>query len=194
MANLFNPLELMRLRTEGLSTVVAATMFPKTAHLRWNPQAQDWRGHQGWDLYATTGTSAFAVADGYVVWTRDQGDFGKQVLLQFNKDGSAQSSSDSIYAFYAHLSKILVEPFTFVTGGQKIALTGTSGNASPAYPHLHFEIRTTSGDLPQGLTGRLDPSTVLGGQLLSCTTETIGGVDLVSMVCRATDQATPVSQ
>ena len=68
------------------------------AHLRYNAKKKEWRGHQGWDLAAPVGTPAFAVADGFVVWTLDQGDYGKQLLLQFGTD--VQSSSQSCFAFY----------------------------------------------------------------------------------------------
>jgi murein DD-endopeptidase MepM/ murein hydrolase activator NlpD len=149
--------------------------------------------HQGWDLYAPEGTPAYAVADGVILWTRNHGDYGTQLLLQFSRDGASASSDTAVYAFYAHLSDITVKEMAQVLGGQQIALTGTTGNADSRYPHLHFEIRTTARTDVTGLTDRLDPSTILGGQLLSCGSENIGGIDTVQMVCRTTDQATPVS-
>jgi len=54
---------------------------------------------------------------------------------------------------YAHLSSILVEAGEEVDGGQLIALSGHSGNASG--PHLHFEIWRRGREI--------DPVPFLGG-------------------------------
>jgi murein DD-endopeptidase MepM/ murein hydrolase activator NlpD len=171
-------------------------MFAEDAHLRYDSKHEVWRGHQGWDLVAEVGTPAFAIADGYIAWTRDIGDLGKQLLLQFDnglQSTKYQCSNTTLFAFYAHLSEFLVDRLSFVKGGQAIAKTGITGNAIAKYPHLHFEIRTTSADLGRGLRGRLDPSAVLGGQLLSCTSEQIGGVDSVRMLSRVIGNASLVS-
>jgi murein DD-endopeptidase MepM/ murein hydrolase activator NlpD len=191
MPTFYNPLEVMRLRNDAgvRFRVVGATFGPDVRrHADGKPKK-----HQGWDLYAPVGTPAYAVGDGIIVWARDQGDYGKQLLLQLSRDGSSTSSDGTLYAFYAHLSDISMAAMSQVRGGQQIALTGVTGNADPKYPHLHFEIRTTARTNITGLTGRLDPSTILGGQLLSCSSEEMGGVDTVQMVCKAIGQATSVS-
>lgn len=187
----FYPREVMRLRNDaGLRFSTGATFGPD---VRRNADGTTPTRLQGWDLYAPAGTPAYAVADGIVVWTRDQGDYGKQLLLQLNRDGSSTGSSDGmLYAFYPHLSDMSMAAMNQVRGGQQIALTSVTGNADQKYPHLHFEIRITARTDITGLAGRLDPRTILGGQLLSCSSEEIGGVDTVQMVCRATGDATPV--
>jgi murein DD-endopeptidase MepM/ murein hydrolase activator NlpD len=78
-----------------------------------------------------------------------------------------------------------------VKGGSKIGATGVSGNADKKYPHLHFDIRDTAAR-QGGLRGRFDPSTVLGGALLSCGSEEIGGIDTVRMACIEKGASTPL--
>jgi len=92
--------------------------------------------------------------------------FGRNVLLQFSTHPPAKpfmSNSGDLFAFYAHLSVVLVSEGQPVRAGERIALTGATGNASVSAPHLHFEIRDVSTPSPGlGLKGRLDPATVLG--------------------------------
>jgi murein DD-endopeptidase MepM/ murein hydrolase activator NlpD len=193
---LYNPLAVMRLRSDqGVQHKVSHAGFGmvRNAGKRW---------HQGWDLYASVGTPAFAIADGMVVWTRDTGgdDFGLQLLMQFNSDGSPgfHSTKSTRYAFYAHLSAIFVKPNDYVKAKREIALTGISGNAhkTPKYPHLHFEIRVNpSQHLHKGGDGRIDPAEIFGPHLLANNSAQIGGVDTVHMVCRThADQPVPVDQ
>ena len=63
-------------------------------------------------------------------------------------DGSAYGNAIVIkhgkrtFSQYAHLSRINVKVGQVVKTGQRIALSGNTGNSSG--PHLHFEIRTTA--------------------------------------------------
>lgn len=117
------------------------------------------RNHAGWDLYARPGTAAFAITDGSVVHTGVMHGYGNVLLLEF------QSGTRTLYAFYAHLSSAMVHPGkngpTRVKEGERVALTGTSGNAGGEPPHLHFEIWTKRhvGAFPDG---RISPGEVLG--------------------------------
>ncbi|AMK74999.1 MULTISPECIES: M23 family metallopeptidase [Methylomonas] len=192
MKKFYYPLERMQFRNDsGLRNVIGATYGKdarkKNGHPKW---------HQGWDLYAQVGTDCFAIADGIVLWTKqNSGDYGTQLLLQFNRDGSAFSSSDCLFAFYAHLSKMSVTPGTFVTAGQKLAETGISGNASIKYPHLHFEIRKTSAiSAGKGEGNRIDPGYVLGFDFMSCRSENIGGIDFVTGMSIKRNQPTPIKK
>jgi murein DD-endopeptidase MepM/ murein hydrolase activator NlpD len=94
MPTFYNPLEVMRLRNDAgvRFSTIGATFGPD---VRRNAVGSP----KGWDLYAPVGTPAYAVADGIVVWTRDQGDYGKQLLLQFNRDGSSTSSTVKLWLF-----------------------------------------------------------------------------------------------
>ncbi len=189
MPALYNPLATMKLRNDaGLRDAVGAT-FGKVRN-------GGTRNHQGWDLYAPVATPIFALGSGFVVWTHESGAYGKQLLLQFNRDGSfcACDSTQTVFAFYAHLSEVSVEEGQFVTAGQAVGRTGVSGNAEKKYPHLHFEIRLTSDNLGKGLVGRINPGEILGYQLLSCQAETQSdGTDTVDMVCRAPDLPTEIA-
>ena len=118
------------------------------------------RNHAGWDLYAAPGTTAYAIADGKVVHIGVMGGYGNVLLLEFQSD-----AGKTLYALYAHLTKALVHygkhgP-TAVSEGDKVALTGTTGNAGGEPPHLHFEIWTKRhvGTFPDG---RISPGEVLG--------------------------------
>jgi murein DD-endopeptidase MepM/ murein hydrolase activator NlpD len=99
--------------------------------------------HQGWDLYAISGTECYAIANGQVVGVRDQGDYGKQLVIKLD---SVQIENQTVYAFYAHLSEITagIAINTTVNKGQLIGKTGNTGNASTMTgldQHLHFELR-----------------------------------------------------
>ena len=43
------------------------------------------------------------------------------------------------WAIYAHLDKVLVQPGQEIKKGDKIGLSGNTGNSSG--PHLHYEVR-----------------------------------------------------
>ena len=115
--------------------------------------------HGGWDLYAQPGTAAFAISAGNVVQTGFITGYGNVLLLEF------QFGSRILYALYAHLTRALISPNGIkpvnVIEGEKIALTGMTGNAAGEPPHLHFEIWTKRhvGHFPDG---RISPGEVLG--------------------------------
>lgn len=130
------------------------------------------RPHQGWDLQAYVGTPIYAVADGLIEFVRvNSGDYGTQICASFE---NPNSPGTLLYAFYAHLSQIYVTEKMWVTEGLVIGLTGKTGNASklPSVEdeHLHFEIRTELSP-GRGLAGRIDPATLFGFDLYTCSTE-----------------------
>ncbi|GHE07034.1 M23 family metallopeptidase [Streptomyces alanosinicus] len=93
--------------------------------------------HSGQDFAVPTGTEVVAIHGGTVVKAGPNGAgdgpaYGNAVVV---KHGSGA------YSQYAHLSRIDVRAGQIVKTGQRIALSGSTGNSSG--PHLHFEIRTT---------------------------------------------------
>jgi len=92
------------------------------------------RPHEATDIMAPRGTPVLAVND------------GKIEKLFLSKPGG-----NTIYQFdptehycyyYAHLDRYApgIEAGKFVHRGELIAYVGSTGNADPSAPHLHFEI------------------------------------------------------
>ena len=92
------------------------------------------RLHDAIDIMAQAGTPVLAVADGQVekLFTSERGGF---TLYQFEPSGK--------YAYYyAHLERYapgLAEKQS-IKRGQVIGYVGSTGNANPSAPHLHFAI------------------------------------------------------
>ncbi|MFD3517819.1 M23 family metallopeptidase [Streptomyces sp. NPDC058657] len=95
------------------------------------------RKHSGQDFAVPVGTKVKAVGAGTVVKAGPNGGgdgpaYGNAIVVRH---------ADRTYSQYAHLSRIQVRVGQKVAAGQRIALSGNTGNSSG--PHLHFEIRTT---------------------------------------------------
>ena len=92
------------------------------------------RSHDAIDIMAAAGTPVLAVADGQIEKLFDS-ERGGLTIYQFEPSGQ--------YAYYyAHLQRYadgLAEKQT-VRRGQLIGYVGSTGNASPEAPHLHFAI------------------------------------------------------
>jgi murein DD-endopeptidase MepM/ murein hydrolase activator NlpD len=125
------------------------------------------RPHQGWDFHAPVNTPCFAICDGKVALVYESGDYGKVAVLAFPFKGR------NLYAAYAHLNAIDVRTGQTVTKGQRIGLTGNTGNArgmTGPDQHLHFEIRTVPRP-GRGLADRMSPKDVFGVCPLSAAVE-----------------------
>ncbi|MFB7966738.1 M23 family metallopeptidase [Streptomyces rubiginosohelvolus] len=93
--------------------------------------------HSGQDFAVPIGTPVTAAHTGTVVKAGPNGAgdgpaYGNAIVIKH---------SNGKYSQYAHLSKVNVKIGEKVKTGEKIALSGNTGNSSG--PHLHFEIRTT---------------------------------------------------
>ncbi|MFD3452519.1 peptidoglycan DD-metalloendopeptidase family protein [Streptomyces sp. NPDC058691] len=88
--------------------------------------------HTGQDFAVPSGTPVRAVGDGTVVAAGCGDGFGNQIVVRHD---------DGYCTHYAHLSVIETAPGRRVRAGQRIGLSGSSGNSTG--PHLHFEVRVT---------------------------------------------------
>ena len=93
------------------------------------------RPHDAIDIMAARGRAVLAAADGRVeklFWSED----GGRTIYQRSVDGRR------IY-YYAHLDAYApgLAEGQMLRRGQKIATVGSTGNADPAGPHLHFAVQ-----------------------------------------------------
>lgn len=99
----------------------------------WGASRSGGRGHQGVDMMAARGTPVAAIFDGNITRTGSGSSLGGITIWMRSNEG------DTFY--YAHLDGIAggISSGTAVSAGQVIGSVGSTGNASPSYPHLHFE-------------------------------------------------------
>ena len=93
------------------------------------------RGHGALDIMAPNGTPVLAAAAG-TVEKLFESELGGHTIYVRSPDGRF------IY-YYAHLDAYApdVTEGMYVTQGRQIATVGSTGDADPAGPHLHFEIK-----------------------------------------------------
>jgi murein DD-endopeptidase MepM/ murein hydrolase activator NlpD len=87
------------------------------------------RFHPGVDLVAATGDAVEAAAIGRVHDAGTRGENGNLVKIDHG---------DGLFTFYAHLSRIEVQPGDCVARGHVIGRAGSTGLI--AGPHVHFEV------------------------------------------------------
>jgi murein DD-endopeptidase MepM/ murein hydrolase activator NlpD len=105
----------------------------------WGSPRSGGRGHQGVDMMAARGTPVAAIFDGTISRLSSGSSLGG-ITIWMNS-----SAGDSYY--YAHLDGYAdgVTDGMSVVAGQIIGYVGSTGNASPSYPHLHFEYHPGGG-------------------------------------------------
>ena len=96
------------------------------------------RLHEGIDIMADSGTSVVAAASGTIERIFDSDAGGNTVYVR-------SEDRETIY-YYAHLADYApgLNEGQRVRRGQRLGTVGSSGNADPAAPHLHFEIMRTT--------------------------------------------------
>jgi murein DD-endopeptidase MepM/ murein hydrolase activator NlpD len=93
---------------------------------RWN------RPHKGLDLHLQTGDPVKAAFDGVVRYAQyNNGGYGNLVIIRHY---------NGLETYYAHLSKINVEPNSVIKAGDVLGEGGCTGSRCTG-PHLHFETR-----------------------------------------------------
>ena len=113
--------------------------------------------HAGQDIAVPIGTPVYAAMDGTVLGHQPPGRTGRYVFL---------SHPGGRNTYYGHLSRALVSPGDTVKQGQRIALSGNTGNSTG--PHLHYE--TWTGGRP------VNPLAYLSGAALPEGAEGAGGI------------------
>lgn len=87
------------------------------------------RLHRGVDLALAQGSPIYAADSGTVYFAGDGGGYGNLVKVDHG---------NGMQTYYAHCSSLLVTSGQKISRGEKIALTGSTGNSTG--PHLHFEV------------------------------------------------------
>ena len=108
---------------------------------RFHPILHVRRRHDGWDLPRPYGSPVHAAQAGRVSFTGWSEGYGNLIILTHAIKG--KNGYNVITTRYGHLSKILVEEGQRVRQGQLIGKVGSTGISTG--PHLHFEIRDSSG-------------------------------------------------
>ncbi|WP_066556201.1 M23 family metallopeptidase [Croceicoccus bisphenolivorans] len=114
--------------------------------------------HEALDIIAPDGTPVLAAASGTVEKLFLSDDGGKTIYVR-SPDGSR------IY-YYAHLSVYApgLAEGQFVEAGRRIGRVGSSGNADPATPHLHFAVMRMIPDEPWWEGTPINPYPLLAAQ------------------------------
>ena len=103
-------------------------------------QARDGRTHQAVDIIAPRGTPVLAVDDG-TIRKLFHSKPGGLTIYEFDP-------SETYCFYYAHLDgyESHLKEGAHVSRGQVIGYVGTTGNAAPDSPHLHFGITAIGPD------------------------------------------------
>ena len=99
----------------------------------------DYFGHTGCD-FSTQGNSnqkIVAAESGTVILVRWlETSYGHYIVIKHDK---TTKSGNTVYTLYAHNNNMIVHEGQYVTKGQQIAYSGSTGNSTG--PHCHFEVR-----------------------------------------------------
>ena len=116
------------------------------------------RVHDAIDIMAAEGTPVLAVADGHVEKLFDS-DKGGLTMYQFDPDG--------VHCYYyAHLQRYaggLMEKKQ-IKQGEVIGYVGSTGNADPQAPHLHFEVHVLGPEKQWWKGDSINPYPLLTGR------------------------------
>lgn len=118
------------------------------------------RRHEAIDLLAPKGTQVFAVADGKIVKLFNSKP-GGLTIYQFD-------TSEKFAYYYAHLDRYApdVKEGMTLKRGDLVGYVGTSGNADPQTPHLHFATFALGPEKQWWKGSPINPYPLLGGATL----------------------------
>jgi murein DD-endopeptidase MepM/ murein hydrolase activator NlpD len=115
------------------------------------------RAHNALDIMASRGTPVLAAVDGTIrkLFTSNAGGL---TIYQFDR------AEEKVY-YYAHLDRYAddVHEGDFVERGRVIGYVGTTGNAPPQSPHLHFAIQVLPPSKEWWKGTAVDPYPILTG-------------------------------
>ncbi|WP_345294560.1 M23 family metallopeptidase [Luteimonas vadosa] len=116
------------------------------------------RTHEAMDIMAPTGTPVLAVADGHVEKLFDS-DRGGLTIYQFEPSGR-------YCYYYAHLQRYAprLREGQEIKRGQVIGYVGSTGNADPNAPHLHFAVFLLGPEREWWRGTPVNPYPLLGGR------------------------------
>lgn len=106
---------------------------------RFGPRGRRGKLHAGFDIRAAMRSPVYACADGLVVAYENGGAYGKVIVIDHG--GGYETA-------YAHLDERIADVGDVVKAGDKIALSGRSGNATT--PHVHYEVRKNGRPISPG--------------------------------------------
>jgi murein DD-endopeptidase MepM/ murein hydrolase activator NlpD len=121
---------------DGLTDLLVPVAGVEVAALRssFNEERGGGRRHEAMDILAPRGTPVVATADGRIARLFTSG-AGGLTIYQFDRD-------ERYAYYYAHLDSYAANlaEGQWAKRGQIIGFVGTTGNAPPGTPHLHFAI------------------------------------------------------
>ena len=108
--------------------------------------------HAGIDLLLPAHSPVLAADDGVVARVTLSALYGKQILLNHDRDDDGLR----LQTRYYHLTERRVSPGDLVTRGQIIGYSGMTGLLA-GFPHLHFEVHRLNAAEPPVAVRYLDP-------------------------------------
>jgi murein DD-endopeptidase MepM/ murein hydrolase activator NlpD len=139
----------------GDHVIPVAGIDPRTLTSTFNAERGGNRRHEAMDIMAPRGTPVLASVTGRVVKLFTSA-AGGLTIYQFDED-------EEYCYYYAHLDSYAPDltEGQVVARGQIIGFVGTTGNAPPGAPHLHFAIHRLGPDKRWWEGEPLDPMTFL---------------------------------
>ncbi len=116
----------------------SCTYITSMVGYRLHPISGVWKYHSGMDIGCQYGDAVWASDAGEVILAGVNGGYGNCIMIDHG-----YVNGDHYYTLYGHLSSIAVSVGQSVSQGEYIGAVGSTGVSTG--PHLHFEIRNSSG-------------------------------------------------